>query len=44
MPSHTDTAGHTEAFDYPVAGHWGETKNVDNPEMFSSAGVTRGCD
>ena len=24
MPSRTDTAGHTKAFDYPVAEHWGE--------------------
>ena len=26
MPSRTDTAGHTEAFDYPVAEHWREPK------------------
>ena len=26
MPSHIDTAVHTKAFDYPVAGHWGETE------------------
>ena len=24
MPSRIDTAGHTKAFDYPVAEHWGE--------------------
>ena len=23
MPSRTDTAGHTKAFDYPVWEHWG---------------------
>ena len=23
MPSRKDTAGHTNAFDYPVAEHWG---------------------
>ena len=22
MPSHTDTTGHTKAFDYPVMDHW----------------------
>ena len=32
MPSRIDEAGHTKAFDYPVAEHWGEA------EMFSSAG------
>ena len=35
MPSRIDEAGHTKAFDYPVAEHWGEA------EMFSSAGGTR---
>ena len=35
MPSRIDEAGHTKAFDYPVAGHWGEA------DMFSSAGGTR---
>ena len=30
MPSRIDTAGHTKAFDYPVAEHWGA-------EMFSPA-------
>ena len=35
MPSRIDEAGHTKAFDYPVAEHWG------NPEIFSSAGGTR---
>ena len=35
MPSRTDTAGHTKAFVYPVAEHWGKA------EMFSSAGGTR---
>ena len=35
MPSHIDKAGHTKAFDYPVAEHWGKA------EMFSSAGGTR---
>ena len=28
MPSHIDKAGHTKAFDYPVAEHWGESRNV----------------
>ena len=28
MPSHTDTAGHTKAFDYPVMDHWGETSSI----------------
>ena len=26
MPSHTDTAGRTRAFDNPVTEHWGEPK------------------
>ena len=28
MPSLIDEAGHTKAFDYPVAEHWGERRNV----------------
>ena len=28
MPSHIDEAGHTKAFDYPVAVHWRESRNV----------------
>ena len=28
IPSRIDEAGHTKAFDYPVAEHWGETWNV----------------
>ena len=28
MPSRIDEAGHTKAFDYPVAVHWGESRNV----------------
>ena len=28
MPSRIDEAGHTRAFDYPVAEHWGESRNV----------------
>ena len=28
MPSRIDEAGHTKAFDYPVAEHWGESQNV----------------
>ena len=32
MPSRTDTAGHTKAFDYPVQEHWG-----GGTEVFSSA-------
>ena len=28
MPSRVDEAGHTKAFDYPVAAHWGESRNV----------------
>ena len=27
-PSRIDEAGHTKAFDYPVAEHWGESRNV----------------
>ena len=36
MPSHIDEAGHTKAFDYPVAEHWGEsqrTKRSDESEI-----------
>ena len=29
MPSRIDEAGHTKAFDYPVAEHWGETQNMN---------------
>ena len=36
MPSRIDEAGHTKAFDYPVAEHWGGGE----AEMFSSAGGT----
>ena len=28
MPSRIDEAGHTKAFDYPVAEHWGGSQNV----------------
>ena len=28
MPSRIDEAGHTKAFDYLVAEHWGESRNV----------------
>ena len=28
MPSRIDEAGHTKAFDYPVAEGWGESRNV----------------
>ena len=28
MPSRIAEAGHTKAFDYPVAEHWGESRNV----------------
>ena len=28
MPSRIEEAGHTKAFDYPVAEHWGESRNV----------------
>ena len=28
MPSRIDEAGHTKAFVYPVAEHWGESRNV----------------
>ena len=28
MPSRIDEAGHTKAFDYTVAEHWGESRNV----------------
>ena len=35
MPSRIDEAGHTKAFDYPVAEHW------EKAEVFSSASGTR---
>ena len=38
MPSRIDEAGHTKAFGYPVAEHWG---GGGEAEMFSSAGGTR---
>ena len=28
MPSRIDEAGHTKAFDYPVAEHWGESQRA----------------
>ena len=28
MPSRIDEAGHTKAFDYPVAEHWGEAREL----------------
>ena len=28
MPSRTDEAGHTKAFDDPVAEHWGESQRA----------------
>ena len=28
MASRIDEAGHTKAFDYAVAEHWGESRNV----------------
>ena len=28
MPSRIDKAGHTKAFDYPVAEHWGESQRT----------------
>ena len=28
MPSRIDEAGHTKAFDYPVAEHWGESQRT----------------
>ena len=28
MPSHTDTDGHTKAFDYQVIDHWGMEGSV----------------
>ena len=34
MPCRIDETGHTKAFDFPVAEHWGKA------EMFSSAGGT----
>ena len=35
MPSRIDTAGHTKAFDYPVAEHWGN-RNVQFREWDSN--------
>ena len=32
MPSRIDKAGHTKAFDYPVAEHWAENRNVQPRE------------
>ena len=29
MPSRIDEAGHTKAFDYPVAEHWGESQRTE---------------
>ena len=29
MPSRIDEAGHTKAFDYPVAQHWGESQRTE---------------
>ena len=31
MPSRIDEAGHTKAFDDPVAEHWGEVKERNGP-------------
>ena len=31
MPSRIDTAGHTKAFDYPVAEHWAESRTCSVP-------------
>ena len=36
MPSRTDTAGHTKAFDYPVMGHWGKSRSVQFREWDST--------
>ena len=36
MPSHIDEAGHTKAFGYPVAEHWGESRNVQFPRWDSN--------
>ena len=33
---YTDTAGHTKAFDYPVMGHWGESRSVQFREWDSN--------
>ena len=30
MPSRIDEAGHTKAFDYPVAEHWGKAGSDSN--------------
>ena len=49
-PSRIDDAGHTKAFDYPVAEHWGESQNVQfrgwdsnrqhiGPEVVSHTGI-----
>ena len=29
MPRRIDEAGHTKAFDYPVAEHWGESQRTE---------------
>ena len=47
MPSRIDEAGHTKAFDYPVAEHWGgEVKErngpwwgIDETRLFSVADI-----
>ena len=36
MPSRTDTAGHTKAFDYPFMGHWEECRSVQFREWDSN--------
>ena len=33
MPSHIDEAGHTKAFDYPVAEHWGGKPKCSVPQV-----------
>ena len=33
MPSRIDEVGHTKAFDYPVAEHWGESQRTKRSEL-----------
>ena len=38
MPSCIDEAGHTKAFDYPVAGHWGESRGGSRNSLKGGGG------
>ena len=38
MPSRIDEAGHTKAFDFPVAEHWGQI-NAQNTSQIAGKGA-----